>query len=218
MQTYVPLMMNVSGRLCIIIGGGLVAERKAFSLLDAAAEVRIVSPALSERLHSLFLEEALEWIQRGYREGDLEGAFLVYAATDTPEINDAVVAEANRLGIPVNHAGDGGRGSFITPSVLRRGKLVLSVSASGSGPAAASRLCREIDEACGDDYELYLDAMAMARTLVKAQVRDHHRRSVLLEAIRDMDMLTQIRQGTFTPWSEEEWMNWIESYREDDEA
>ncbi|GIO43581.1 precorrin-2 dehydrogenase/sirohydrochlorin ferrochelatase family protein [Paenibacillus apis] len=218
MQTYVPLMMKVSGRSCIIIGGGLVAERKALSLLDADAKVRIVSPATSERLHRLFLEGALEWIQRGYREGDLEGAFLAYAATDTPEINDAVVEEANRLGIPVNHAGDGGRGSFITPSVLRRGKLVLSVSASGSGPAAASRLCREIDEVYGDDYELYLDAMAMARTLVKAQVRDPHRRSVLLGVVRDMDMLAQIRQGTFTPWSEEEWMNWIEAYREDDEA
>lgn len=218
MQTYVPLMMNVSGRSCIIIGGGLVAERKVLSLLDADAKVRIVSPAISERLQSLFLEGALEWFQRDYREGDLKGAFLAYAATDRLEINDAVVAEANRRGIPVNHAGDGEQGSFITPSVLRRGKLILSVSSSGSGPAAASRLCREINEVYGDDYELYLDAMALARTLVKAQVRDNHRRSVLLGAIRDMDMLAQIRQGTFTPRSEEEWMNWIEAYREDDEA
>lgn len=218
MQTYVPLMMNVSGRSCIIIGGGIVAERKALSLLDAEAKVRVISPATSERLHRLFLDGALEWIQRGYRDGDLKGAFLAYAATDLPEINDAVVAEANRLGIPVNHAGDGGQGSFITPSVLRRGKLILSVSASGSGPAAASRLCHEINELFGDDYELYLDAMALARTLVKARVRDRHRRSVLLGAIRDMDMLTQIRRGTFTPWSEEEWMNWIEAYREDEEV
>lgn len=217
MPKYVPLMMDVTGRSCVIIGGGAVAERRSLSLLEAGAKVRIVSPAITERLQHLVLEGALEWTSRGYRAGDLEGAFLAYAATDIPQINDAVAAEANRLGVPINHAGDGGSGSFIIPSVLRRGRLILSVSTSGSGPVVAGRLCREINEAYGDEYELYLDEMAQARALVKAKVHDSHRRSCLLGAIRDMDLLTQIRQGTFSPWSEEEWNDWIEAYREDDE-
>lgn len=216
MPTYIPLMMDVADRSCILIGGGRIAERKAIPLLDAGAKVKIISPELSDRLLSMHQDGMLEWVRRSYREGDLTGAFLAYAVTDAREINDAVTKEANALGVPVNHAGDSGKGSFITPSVLRRGKLVLSVSASGSGPAAASRLCREINEAYGDDYEVYLDALALARTMVKATVQDAERRAALLHAVMDMDLLVQIRDGTYTPWSEENWANWIEGYREDD--
>lgn len=147
---------------------------------------------------------------REYREGDLKGAFLVFAATDSRQVNDSIVKEAEMLGIPVNDTADGARGSFITPSVVRRGKLVIGVSTSGAGPAAARELCREIDRRFGDTYERYVEFLSLVRTRVKQQVEDKERRKRLLARLGELDILPSIRQGGFTPWSEAEIAAWIE--------
>jgi precorrin-2 dehydrogenase/sirohydrochlorin ferrochelatase len=131
-----PLMLDVSNRLAVIVGGGGVAARKAKGLVDAGAtRVRVISPVFCESLPS-----AVERVERPYASGDLEGASLVFAATDRPDVNEAVVRDANRLGILVNRADadDDAPGDFTTPAALRDGELTVVVSAGGSPALAAT--------------------------------------------------------------------------------
>jgi precorrin-2 dehydrogenase/sirohydrochlorin ferrochelatase len=130
-----PLMLDVSTRLVVIVGGGGVAARKALGLLDAGAtRVRVISPTFCETMPS-----GVERVGRAYESGDLDGAVLAFAATDRPEVNQAVVREANRLGVLVNRADadDDSPADFSTPATLREGALTLTVSAGGSPALAA---------------------------------------------------------------------------------
>ncbi|MEF2968005.1 NAD(P)-dependent oxidoreductase [Paenibacillus sp. M1] len=208
---YVPVMLNLNGRRCVIVGGGAVAERKAVSLIEAGAEVVMICPAVTTGLQRLHAEKRIVWERRPYENGDLRGAFLVYAATDRPEVNDAVIKEAADHGIPANHAGEGSRGSFITPSVMRRGSLIVAVSASGAGPGATRELCREIEESFGDDYETYIDFLSFARSGIKARVQDKQLRARLFRALSELDILASIREGRFRPWSEDELIAWMKT-------
>lgn len=216
MPHYVPVLLNLAGRRCVVIGGGPVAERKAAMLADAGANTVVVSPVVTEGLLRLHRERRhVDWLEREYRRGDLAGAFLAFAATDRPEVNAAVTAEAEAEGIPVNDAGDGARGSMITPGVLRRGGLVVAVSTSGAGPAAARELIREIDERFGEDYEQYIDFLSSARAFIKARIGDPGRRKRLFRRLAEADILTSIREGNFRPWSEAAMVAWIEEQTEE---
>lgn len=118
---YVPVMLNCRGRLCLIVGGGKVAERKAVTLLNAGAVVHIVSPLLrSEKLQRLESEKTLRWTKRKYQSDDLIGAFMVHAATDDSKLNLQIAEDANRLGVLVNVASNGEAGTFINRRSLRR--------------------------------------------------------------------------------------------------
>jgi len=85
-----PVTLNISGRLCVVVGGGRVAERKIFSLLKAGAQVRAVSPQLTEALHELAAAGQIIWLARCFQAGDLAGAMLVFAATDSRQVNKLV--------------------------------------------------------------------------------------------------------------------------------
>lgn len=209
MPQYFPVMLNCEGRKCVIVGGGHVAERKAESLLNSGANVVVISPELTAGLKASYEQGILDWIQRNYINGDLQGAFLVYAATDAHYVNAAVVNEAESLGILVNHTGDGGEGSFISPSVLRKGSLVISVSTSGAGPAVARQLCREIEERYGDEYEEYIDFLTFARSVIKREIMEPKIRRRALKLLAESDILTQIREGRFVKWNEEQVISWI---------
>src|SRR3712207_3583592 len=119
--------MDLSGRRCVVVGGGEVANRKARKLLQARARVVVISPEIGAELESA----AVEVHRRPYREGDLEGAYLAFAATDSREVNAAVGREAQERGVPVNVVDRPSEGDFALPSTLRRGRLQVAVSTGG---------------------------------------------------------------------------------------
>ncbi|MNO74020.1 Precorrin-2 dehydrogenase [compost metagenome] len=207
---YVPFMLNLRGRRCVTVGGGHVAERKVIPLLDSGADIVVISPELTGTLHQRYEEGRLHWMKRKYQSGDLNDAFLVFAATNQSEVNDAVVQEANSLNIPVNHTGDGEKGSFITPSVLRRQELIVAVSTSGAGPRASRDLCRNINEHYGDDYEAYIHFLNSVRSEVKKMVRNDELRKKIFRLLSEMDVLSQISAGAFREWDQDRIRNWIE--------
>lgn len=213
MPHYMPIMMNLQGHRCVIVGGGAVAERKTQALLEAGAKIVVISPSATAWLQERSEDNKIEWVKRRFRKGDLSGAFLVFAATDQAQTNVDIVREAKSLGIPVNDTSEGERGSFITPSVVRRKGLIVAVSTSGAGPSASRRLSREIDERFGDDYERYIDFLGTARSLIKSRVTESSQRKHLLRLLAEMDILTLIREGNFEPWSEEVIIAWIDRYR-----
>src|SRR5687767_14468580 len=114
-----PLMLDVSDRLVVIVGGGAVAARKAKGLIDAGAtRVRIVSPAFEPAM-----PQAVERVTAAYDSSHLDGASLVFAATDSPEVNETIVRDACERGVLVNRADDGDGGDFTTPAMFRDGPV-----------------------------------------------------------------------------------------------
>ncbi|SEU17823.1 bifunctional precorrin-2 dehydrogenase/sirohydrochlorin ferrochelatase [Paenibacillus sp. NFR01] len=211
---YLPVMLDVRSRLVVVVGGGRIAERKIGGLLEAGAAVQVVSPALTAQLALWAEEGALDWIGRGYAPGDLHGAFLVYAASGDAAVNEAVAEEAHGLGLPVNVASRAAAGSFITPGVLRRGRLTVAVSTSGAGPAAAAQITALLAETLGEEYEPYLEQLYALREAVKRSEPAGERRERLLGRLKELDLLGEIRKGSFAPWSAERIAEWIEANRE----
>ena len=143
----------------MVVGGGEVANRKARKLLQARAEVVVVSPEIKPELESV----AAEVHRRPYREGDLEGAFLAFAATNRREVNAAVTREARGRDIPVNVADVPSEGDFALPSVLRRGQLQVAVSTGGASPTLAQRIRYELESTFGSEWAGVVDELGRAR-------------------------------------------------------
>ncbi|MCE3202803.1 precorrin-2 dehydrogenase/sirohydrochlorin ferrochelatase family protein [Paenibacillus sonchi] len=209
MVKYLPIMLDVQDQRVVVIGGGAVAERKVGALVEAGAAVVLVSPSLTEALAALAEAGRLSWISRPYAPGDIQGAFLVYAASNEAAVNEAVAQEARSLGLPVNVASRSEAGSFITPGVLRRGRLTVAVSTSGAGPSAAARITEQLAEILGEEYEPYLDWLHDLRTEIKRRELPPELRRSLLRRVGNLDVLNEMRRGTFIEWSADDIDNWI---------
>src|SRR5580700_9930981 len=98
---YIPIFLDVTGRECVVVGGGEVAARKVESILEAGAHVTVVSPSLSPPMKAIVAQEQVTHIARDYQRGDIRGCVLVYAATDDPKLHRELAAEARTLGIPI---------------------------------------------------------------------------------------------------------------------
>ncbi|WP_223068246.1 precorrin-2 dehydrogenase/sirohydrochlorin ferrochelatase family protein [Paenibacillus caui] len=211
MPRYVPIMVDCEGLPIVVIGGGRIAARKSKPLIEAGAVLTIISPKLCEELEQRHASGAFRWVKRPYRIGDIAeaGAGLVYACTNEKTANLEAAAEAKSLNIPVNVATSAEQGSFISPNVIRRGDLVISVSASGAGPAASRRIAEDLESVFGPEYERYVSFLRTVRERVKAAVEDADKRRLLLGKLAELDILEQIRAGRFSPWTEEQIDEWI---------
>ncbi|MGH3089167.1 MAG: precorrin-2 dehydrogenase/sirohydrochlorin ferrochelatase family protein [Rubrobacteraceae bacterium] len=153
------MFLNLEGRRCVVVGGGRVADRKARKLLQARAEVVVVSPEIKPGIESV----AVETHRRPYEPGDLDGAFLAFAATDSREVNSAVALEAKELGIPVNVADEPSEGDFALPSTLRRGRLQVAVSTGGASPALARDVRKRLEGVFGPEWARLVEEVGKAR-------------------------------------------------------
>jgi precorrin-2 dehydrogenase / sirohydrochlorin ferrochelatase len=154
-----PIFLDLSGRRCVVVGGGEVANRKARKLLQARAHVVVISPEVQPELESV----AVEVYRRPYREGDLEGAYLAFAATDSREVNAAIGREAKERGVPVNVADQPFEGDFALPSTLRRGRLQVAVSTGGASPTLARRIKDELEGVFGPEWAGVVEELYAAR-------------------------------------------------------
>ena len=162
-----PVMLDLSTRACLVVGGGAVAERKVEGLVDAGARVTVVSPSLTERLLRLATDARFRWRPREYVAGDAEGFLLVLVATDDASVNAAVAAECRGRGILINCADDPAHCDFILPSVLKRGALTVSVSTGGASPTMARLVREELEMLLPRDVAILIDVMAEVRRTLR---------------------------------------------------
>ncbi len=188
-----PVNMVINDCLCIVIGGGSVATRKVESLLPCGANIRLISPIASERLVELAEADLLEWQQRNYRCGDLQGAKLVFAATSDKEVQKQLVLEANDLAIPVNAVDMPEACTFQVPASFRQGDLLLTVATSGGSPALAARIRKELEISYGPEYGLLVDFMAGLRREVLRETNSPAVHKKLFGQVLDSDILACIR-------------------------
>jgi precorrin-2 dehydrogenase/sirohydrochlorin ferrochelatase len=160
---YFPALLDIRNKTAIVFGGGEVAERKCLSLVQAGARIRVVSPELVPGIAKLASEGRLEYLRREYRKGDVAEAFLVFAATDRLEVNRAIAAEAALHGVPVNIADCPGMSSFISPAIVARGDLLITVSTGGTSPALAGKIREELEDRFGIEYDKTLRLLGAVR-------------------------------------------------------
>jgi precorrin-2 dehydrogenase/sirohydrochlorin ferrochelatase len=160
-----PLLLDVADRLIVIVGGGDVAVRKAQGLIDAGAtRVRVVSPRLHDRM-----PHTVQHVSETYRPEHLGGAGLVFAATDDPQVNDAVVRDAKSMNVLVCRADadDENAGDFATPAVIRRGSVLVTVSTGGS-PALAAKLRDSVQQKLDQRFVKMAELMQTLRRRIHA--------------------------------------------------
>ncbi len=135
---YPLTITNLSGRVAVVVGGGIVGERKVRSLLAADVQVRLISPSATEQLAAWAEHDDIEWKRRVYRDGDLDDVGLVFAATNVRAVNHEIAAAAHRQGLLVNVADAPAEGNFHSPAVVRRDDLIVSVSTISGQPRKAT--------------------------------------------------------------------------------
>ena len=192
-----PLNVDLSGRSLILVGGGRVAERKVRGILSAGTETSIcvIAPKITMVLQEHAAAGRLCWKQVCYADGMLEGAFLVYAATDLREVNAAVAAEAKRRGIPVNVIDDPAASTFQVPASIRRGELILSVSTAGGSPALSRAIRMELEEMYPPAFGMWLERVSCLRVELQECISSSSARTRFWHTALRPDILTMVRHG-----------------------
>jgi len=169
MARYYPMMMNIEGQPALVVGGGPIAARKAATLAEYGARVRVVAPEFSEEALAIAAESGLELVHRGFEDTDLDEPLLVFAATNNPGLHHHIKVECDRRRIPCNVVDVTPLCSFIVPSIIRRGELMITISTDGTCPAYAKYQRRRMEECCfGPGAERMLHVVAAAREELKA--------------------------------------------------
>ena len=160
---YYPIGLELTGRPCLVIGGGAVPQRKVEGLVAAGARVTVVSPSLGPGLLRLATEARLRWQPREYAAGDAAGFVLVMVATSDDDVNAAAAAECREQGIWINCADDPARCDFILPAVLRRGPVTVAISTGGASPTMARLLREELEALLPEDVGAFTEIVAQIR-------------------------------------------------------
>ena len=194
-MAYLPIFLDVTGGRCLVIGCGEIAARKVASLLEAGADVVVVSPSLVEELAELARHGRIQHMKRKYAPGDMAGAALVYAATDDANLHQRLHADARERGIPINVADVPALCTFITPAVLTRGSLKIAVSTEGASPAMAKRIIKRLERLLGPEYGLALEVLRAARHHLKSTELDIRTRATKLTALAASRIPEYLRKG-----------------------
>ncbi len=185
-----PIILTLRGRPALIVGGGPVAERKLRGLLDADADVTLVSPAVTAPIAALAAGGRVRWCERRYEPADVAGAVLVFAATDDAALNAQIGTAARAAGALVNDASDAGRGDFATPAVHRSGALTVTVDSAGLSPGFTKRIRDELAVVFDTRYARAAQTLGRLRERVQAVVPLAERAAVMRHfSERDIDDL-----------------------------
>ncbi|MBI5789156.1 MAG: bifunctional precorrin-2 dehydrogenase/sirohydrochlorin ferrochelatase [Candidatus Schekmanbacteria bacterium] len=195
MPAYYPVYLNLNGKKCLVVGGGVVAERKVLTLLDCGANVKLISPALTPRLGELAGQRRFEYVSRTYQPGDSAGSFLVVGATDNRKLHEQITAEAESHNILVNIVDVPDLCNFIVPSIVSRGDLQISISTGGKSPAMAKKIRRELERQFGDEYAQFLELMGQWRQEVLEKIPDGEKRREVFQNLVDSDILHLLKEG-----------------------
>ncbi|MCX5661597.1 MAG: bifunctional precorrin-2 dehydrogenase/sirohydrochlorin ferrochelatase [Planctomycetota bacterium] len=194
-----PAMLHVSGRRCVVVGGGAVARRRVVSLLEAGALVTVVAPRIDAEFAALAVTSAITSavtkLERPYQPGDLADAFLVVIATDDPAVNQRVADDARAAHVLVNRADDPQAGDLRIPAHAHHGPVTLAVNTNGVSAAAAATIRRELSAALDPDWPRLLEAVAPFRAALQSPAGepDPARRLEMLRRLTDAEAMQTLK-------------------------
>jgi precorrin-2 dehydrogenase / sirohydrochlorin ferrochelatase len=201
-----PVALNLTGRRCVVVGGGAVGGRKAAGLAEAGATVVLVAPILGPIANALVSESRVVHVRGTFVPEQLSGAFLAIAATNDPAVNADVARAAAERNVLVNMAATGDEnGDFAAMASVRRGDLLIAVTCGGASPTLTKRLRQELDEQYGPEWEALVRIMGTVRQTATETIADPERRNMLLQMVagRAESLLCWIRDGRIEAAEEE---------------
>lgn len=195
MPRYYPMMVDLTEKPVVVVGGGVIALDKVELFLKFGAAVAVVSPDLHPDLQAHLAAGRLRHVPRPYRAGDLDGAAVAVGATDDRTVNKQVAADARAAGIPVNVVDTPAECSFIVPSVVVRDNLVIAVSTGGASPALAKRVRRDLEARYGPVYGEFVALLRQTRTRLMREGASFPDRQGFFECALAADTLDLVDRG-----------------------
>jgi uroporphyrin-III C-methyltransferase/precorrin-2 dehydrogenase/sirohydrochlorin ferrochelatase len=171
-----PIFVKLAGRRCLVVGAGTVGQAKIQSLLDAGATVHVVAPRGTSLVADWKQKGLVEWEVREFQPSDLDGAFLVIAATNSTATNAIIHQESQQRNIMCNSVDDPENCDFYYGSVVRRGDLQIAISTAGKSPSLAQRLRQDLEKRIGPEYTAWVDELGQEREKLFARSIDPEER------------------------------------------
>ena len=196
MPSFYPIHINIDDKKCLVVGGGRVAERKVSVLVRYGGKVVVVSPTTTKKIKTLSKNKKIIWHKRIYRFSDLNKAFLVFCATNSEKINSEISKEAKKRGIIVNVVDSPEDCDFISPSLIERGHLKVSISTEGLAPLLSKRLREELERRFGKEYRQYTALIAKVRsTILKNKRLNDQKKRKKMNQLLSLNLIDQLRNG-----------------------
>jgi len=193
-HSHYPLFVNLERRVCLVVGGGAVAERKIRGIIQSGGSVRLVAEKLTPWLQAQHDEGTIQLLGPDYSRDQLQEVDLVFAATSDFALNRMIAEDADRCRLWCNMATEPDLGSFIVPSLLRRGPLTIAVSTSGTSPAMAVRIREQLEHEFGPEWMVLLELMARLRASIQAKGLATAQNQDIYRKLADLPLLEWIRE------------------------
>ena len=189
--------LKLTGRRCLVVGGGEIGLEKVEGLLACDGRVVLVAPEAEPELERLAAEGSIEWHRREYRPEDLEATFIAIAATNDTEVNIRVYDDAEKRAMLINVVDVPPLCNFILPAIVRTGPLAIAISTAGASPALAKRIKAQIAEEYGEPYARLAVLLNEVRGWAKGTLPTYQDRKTFFEGIvgGDPDPIELLRAG-----------------------
>lgn len=195
-MNYYPIFLDLKGKKCVVIGGGNVALRKVKSLVEAQANVVVISPKIISPLKELINKNKITYLKEEYNSKHIKNdTFLVIAASNDKKLNAKISKDANKLNLLINVVDSPNLCNFILPATLRRGKLIISVSTSAQSPQLAKKIKEDLQKLYGNEYEILVDLLGKLRTKVATKYKNEQARRIFWQKLINSDLIDYIKNN-----------------------
>ncbi|EOB7976703.1 NAD(P)-binding protein [Staphylococcus aureus] len=194
-----PLMIDLTNKNVVIVGGGVVASRRAQTLNQYVEHMTVISPTITEKLQNMVDNGVVIWKGKEFEPSDIVDAYLVIAATNEPRVNEAVKKALPEHAL-FNNVGDASNGNVVFPSALHRDKLTISVSTDGASPKLTKSIMAELEALYPPSYSSYIDFLYTCRQKIKVLDITYNEKQQLLSQIVSQEYLNHDKQAQFLAW------------------
>jgi siroheme synthase-like protein len=196
-RLFFPILLNIEGRKCLVVGAGKVASEKIAGLLNYGAKIVVVAPSAVREIKARAGTGELTWRSRVFTPKDVKGTFLVIAATNSPKVNASVFRACRAQRVFCNSVDDPEHCDFYYPAIVRRGPLQIAISTNGYSPALASRLRKELEKQFGSEWGAWVEHLGTSRRKMLGEgLSPEKRRSRLLRLASPQAFRSYLRKRT----------------------
>ncbi|PTI42003.1 NAD(P)-binding protein [Staphylococcus casei] len=196
---FMPLMIDISKKHIVVVGGGRVAERRIKTLMTYSKDIHVISPTVTEQLQQLIEYSDIKWSEKTFEVKDVEYADLIVVATNDDATNQRVL-QSKPSHAMINMASEAMAGDVIFPSIFQRGRLTISISTNGASPGLTAQLLEEFNQRFDLDYETYVDFLYECRQRIKRSELSSLKQKRFLKEILADDYLSRHKQREVRKW------------------
>lgn len=198
MSTLLPVLIDIRGKKCVVVGGGRVAERKIKTLLKYGADITVISPDATNNIKKLIQAKKITYLKKNYTKNDLKDAFLVIAATSDSKVNAQIASDAKflvNIAEKIENLKKSDNIQYIVPAIFEKGDLKIAVSTEF--PALSQIIKEEFKEIYGKEFALYLKYLKKLRRTIREKIEDSKERQKLFKKIASKKIVSILRQYGF---------------------